>query len=370
MLPFFVRFFLFCVIWGLIFFSQLQQTGVFLLFFCAFSLTIFFLIPLFKGKFVLFGILELLTLLYAFMFEEKLLLLFLFLILLYCFESAFYITPLKYRINLVAITLILLSCFIFIMRIPWMEICGYFILTLLLSLVLSYLNTIFIQSLSRTNLYEELLGEYRRVKRSAMRAENAARMEERTRIAREMHDSVGHKLTALSMQIEMLLLKEENELLHTMKRTVNESLEETRKAVRSLTLEDIEGISSVIHLIRKLESESQLRIHFTVRQGTLNLPLSNQYSIVLYRVLQESLTNAMKYGTSSREVFVTLGGLSIGQLSFEIKNKYDSTKPFHEGFGLRSMRKRVEDIGGSLLFYQVDDHFVTEGIIPVEVGKG
>jgi len=188
-------------------------------------------------------------------------------------------------------------------------------------------------------------------------------MEERTRIAREMHDSVGHKLTALSMQLEILLMKEKNDILQSMKEIVNESLEETRKAVRALNIDDVVGISSVIQLIRKLESESHLRVHFTTKQGALGLTLSNQNNIVLYRVLQEALTNAMKYG-QSREVFVTLGSTPLGHLFFDIRNSYDHIKPIHEGFGLKNMRQRVEESGGRLEIYQLDRTFIIEGSLP------
>lgn len=368
MLPFYARTILFISIWVLVFLSQVTQSGALLIFFCAFSLAIYFFIPIFKRKLIPIVFLEAITLLYCFLFEEHLTATFLLLILLYCFDSTFYLKPFSYRIKLIPISFILLMYLFFVQNLPYIDAFNYAILILLLLLVLLVCNALYYRSSEQKNLYEELLDEYRKIKRSVLRNEKATRIEERARIAREMHDSVGHKLTALSMQIEMLLMKEENEMLRSMKNTVNESLEETRKAVRSLTMEDFEGISSVIQLIRKLESESQLRIHFTTKQGTLSLGLSNQTNIVLYRVLQESLTNAMKYG-SSREVYVTLGVSSIGQLTFEIKNKFDSTRPVHEGFGLRNMRKRVEEIGGSLSIYQLEGFFILEGVIPVEEEK-
>ena len=53
-------------------------------------------------------------------------------------------------------------------------------------------------------MYVGLAGEYRRLKRRAYEGEQIARIEERNRIARDMHDSVGHHLTALLIQIEVL----------------------------------------------------------------------------------------------------------------------------------------------------------------------
>jgi signal transduction histidine kinase len=285
--------------------------------------------------------------------------------LLYTYESAYYMKPLIYRMKLALLAFVLLLFSFLLLQMDFQELVSYIPISILLVIALIALNNHYFTKLNQSHLYEELLAEYRKVKRQALINEKSVRIEERARIAREMHDSVGHKLTALSMQIEMLLLKEENEMLRSMKAMVNESLEETRKAVRALTIDDIEGISSVIQLIRKLESETQLRIHFTTKQGALSLPLSNQSSVVLYRVLQESLTNAMKY-SAAREVYVELGVSPIGQLSLQIKNKFHSEKTIHEGFGLKNMRERVEELGGRLHQYQIDGFFIIEGILPVE----
>jgi len=65
------------------------------------------------------------------------------------------------------------------------------------------LNEYIFERKEQRELYEQLLGEYRRLKRISYENERSARLEERTRIARDIHDSVGHKLTALLMQLEM-----------------------------------------------------------------------------------------------------------------------------------------------------------------------
>ncbi|KOO50578.1 hypothetical protein AMD01_02180 [Priestia koreensis] len=223
------------------------------------------------------------------------------------------------------------------------------------------------QKMEKQQLYEHLLGEYRHIKRMALKNEQGARVQERTRIARDMHDSVGHKLTALLMQIEMMILKPESsaEAAPTLKRLAKESLEETRSAVRTLKDEEVTGIPSVLLLIRKLESESHMKVEFTTKQGALSLPLSNRQSVVLYRIMQEGLTNAMRYG-SSRDVHVTLGLSAIGDLSFRIVNTVHKPIPFQPGFGLKGLKDRVEEIKGSVTFYQTESTFVIEGFLKVE----
>lgn len=362
-LSFRIRFILLISIWSFIIFSPNKDTDVFLLLFCAFSLSIYFLLPLFKKKLPITLTLLISTFLYAFLLEAQLVPFFILLVIFYHLESAFYLSPLYYRSVLIGGHAVLFIYFVATMGASIPIIAGLFIFLFLFFCAFWYVNSYYANFIDQSQLYEQLIDEYRIVKRTAARNEKAVRMEERTRIAREMHDSVGHKLTALSMQLEILLMKEKNDILQSMNEIVNESLEETRKAVRALNIDDVEGISSVIQLIRKLESESHLRVHFTTKQGALGLTLSNQNNIVLYRVLQEALTNAMKYG-QSREVFVTLGSTPLGHLFFDIRNSYDHIKPIHEGFGLKNMRQRVEEAGGRLEIYQLDRTFIIEGSLP------
>ncbi|ALX49509.1 histidine kinase [Lentibacillus amyloliquefaciens] len=238
-------------------------------------------------------------------------------------------------------------------------------------IAISLLFTFLVLKLSRMNderreqrdIYDQLLGEYRKLKRMNLAAEQNARLEERTKIARDLHDSVGHQLTALIMKLETLAIETKQSEYNILKQMASESLEETRQAVKALKTDENEGIATVIHLIRKLEAESHLLVQFTIRQGVLSVPLSNEKSVILYRVIQEALTNAMRHA-QSREVHVTLGKSAVEEVSFEIANTIQHVKPFEYGFGLSNMEKRVEEIDGFLDVYQTDEKFVVKGTIP------
>lgn len=214
------------------------------------------------------------------------------------------------------------------------------------------------------HLYEELRDAYRELKRLHIVAEESVKMEERTRIARDMHDSVGHRLTALIMQIEMLAIQYPNLDLTQMKELANSSLQETRDAVKALKVDETEGIATVVHLIRKLEAESHLNVHFTMKNGVLSIPISNAKSVTLYRVIQEGITNAMRHA-NSREVFVGLSTSADHAIQFEISNAVYEHKPFELGFGLTNMRKRIEELEGKLEILPLPDKFVLTGRIPI-----
>lgn len=221
---------------------------------------------------------------------------------------------------------------------------------------------------SKGLLYDQLLMEYRLLKRMSVEQEQLVRAEERTKIARDMHDSVGHKLTSLLMQLEVISIQNKTEGIQVAKQLARESLEETRYAVRQLKSPETTGIQSVIQLIRKLEMESRLHIRFTLEKGVLSLPLSNKQSVVLYRVLQESLTNAMKY-SHSKDVEVILGVNSLQNVQFEVKNKLITDKPIIQGFGLSNMEERLKEIGGRLTILRTEQHFILKGTFPMKEFK-
>ncbi|WP_010268644.1 sensor histidine kinase [Paenibacillus senegalensis] len=214
------------------------------------------------------------------------------------------------------------------------------------------------------------LSEYRELKRLRAQGEEAARHQERTRIARDMHDSVGHKLTALLMQLEVFRLQQAaNEPVakqaEELKKLAQESLKETRAAVMALNDKEVTGMQAILQLIRKWENDYLLQTHFTVRQGVLSLALSNEQSIVIYRTLQEALTNAMRHGQRGtiEIIFEVLGGKLF---RCEVINPVASSGAYEPGFGLKVMGERLEHIGGTLEYTLTGRQFILRASFPVE----
>jgi signal transduction histidine kinase len=218
--------------------------------------------------------------------------------------------------------------------------------------------------------FEALLGEYRKLKRQAKSGEDAARAEERTNIARQIHDSVGHKLTSLLMQLEMFRMGESGErqaLAEQMKRLAQDSLEETRRAVKTLQEQEQGGLQALLRLIRNLEAESYLQVEFTVRHGALSAPLGNEPSVAVYRAIQEAMTNAMRHG-ASRRIGILLESPGGRVFRFEVTSDVADAeaRPVREGFGLTAMRERVEKAGGELTLMRAGGHFLVRGTFKLE----
>lgn len=214
---------------------------------------------------------------------------------------------------------------------------------------------------------EALLSEYRKMKRRLLTDERAARQEERTQIARDIHDSVGHKLTALLMQLEVSRMQAEGaaaEQLEELKSLAKESLEETRSAVKTLRHDEEGGVTAIIALIRKLEAESFLRVQFSVKHGAISARLGNEQMVVVYRAVQEALTNIMRHSTA-READIVFEAPGGSIFRFTVSNRVSEKMAFQEGFGLSSMRERVEQTGGQLKAGPENGKFIVVGSLPL-----
>ncbi|GEN90828.1 sensor histidine kinase [Tetragenococcus koreensis] len=200
--------------------------------------------------------------------------------------------------------------------------------------------------------------------------EKVTRQEERNQIAREIHDSVGHRLTALTMQLEAARLQakdsESQKTFAQLKTLAQDSLADTRSAVKTFKTEDTAGIQAVIQLIRKLESESQLRVAITMKTGVLGIVLSNKQSVTLYRSIQEALTNMMRHSLS-RQAAIEFQIIAQRDLRFQVTHPLKEKVTITEGFGLTNMRERLSEIGGRLTVSQSGEELHLIGQFPLEV---
>lgn len=220
---------------------------------------------------------------------------------------------------------------------------------------------------------ERLYSDYRYLKRRVSGVEQLARQEERSAVARDIHDSVGHRLTALVMQLEVARYQNKDETMASQlaqfKELAKTSLEETREAVSALKADETAGLQAIIQLVRKLEAESHLQIRFSFESGVLNVPLSNDQSIVVYRAIQESLTNMMRH-SQTRQADIQFKLIAGRYFQFTVTHKVTHKVNYNEGFGLKNMRKRLDSIEGDLKIEQIDDRFVVRGQFPYLIDEG
>ncbi|ADH97832.1 sensor histidine kinase [Salisediminibacterium selenitireducens] len=215
--------------------------------------------------------------------------------------------------------------------------------------------------------HQSVISAYRATKRQLVADEERARHDERRTIARELHDSVGHKLTALLMQLEvyrMSLPPAGQGDVDSLKELAKDSLSETRQAVKTLKHHEAAGLAAMIQLIRKLEAETMIHVQLTVRQGALTAPLSGDQAAAVYRAVQESLTNSMRH-SGGREVSILFEVIGDTVFRFHVSNPVTDDAPLKEGFGLTAMRERITACGGQLTISKEADRFAIDGRLPL-----
>src|SRR5699024_12363907 len=123
----------------------------------------------------------------------------------------------------------------------------------------------------------------------------------------------------------------------------NESVEETRAAVKTLESTETHGLAAIVQLIRKLEAESQLLIQFTIKEGVLSVTHSNERGVTLYRVIQEALTNVMRH-SESKAVQIEIGQAPVDGIAYMVNNPYTNSTTYEKAVGIRNMRHWIEAV--------------------------
>jgi signal transduction histidine kinase len=206
----------------------------------------------------------------------------------------------------------------------------------------------------------ELEERARRAERDADRERRLAAAEERTRIARDLHDSAGHAINVVLVQAgaARLLGKRDPEAsqaaLETIEEVARETLGEIDQLVRALREDDLPdgrganvepplGLAALETLAARHRSAG---LAVDIRGRGSRRPLAPGVDQAAYRILQEALTNAARYGDGRVEVEI---GFGEGELELAVTNPISpGTTVAQPGHGIVGMRERAALLGGSV----------------------
>lgn len=179
-------------------------------------------------------------------------------------------------------------------------------------------------------------------------------LEERNRIAHDIHDIVGHTLTATIVQLEagLRLLDSKPavaaEKFELCQELIGKGLNEIRRAVRMMRddTNTLDLAPALVQLIQETEKYAAVIIDYDIHP----LPdLSSSQKKVLFHALQEGLTNGIRHGGSTRFSFELAA--EADHIRFRLQdNGSGGSEPPQYGFGLTAMQERVESLGGELHF--------------------
>lgn len=207
------------------------------------------------------------------------------------------------------------------------------------------------QSAARAEQAELLLAQSQRSHEEQLRA---ARLEESTRIARDIHDVLAHSLAGLAIQLEAThaLIEQgadRDELLQRVDRAhdiARDGLRETRRAVGALRGEPVSVATGVKSLVAEFGEGATLTIDGDPAH------LHGQSGEAVYRVVQEALTNVRKHAPGA-DVSVAIDAAQDGVVVVIDDRVNGGVAPSElaasgGGFGVRGMRERAQALGGTL----------------------
>jgi signal transduction histidine kinase len=187
----------------------------------------------------------------------------------------------------------------------------------------------------------------------AAQVEEMATVKERNRMAREIHDNIGHYLTAVNMQIEaaraIMAIDPERaqQSLAKAQTLTKEGLAEIRRSVSALRINPIDArpLHEAIELLVEEHRTSGLDVSYQV-EGAIR-PVSAAVEITLYRIAQEALTNIRKHAHATHADLI-LHYADEQHVKLKIDDNGSGRIDKGAGFGLVGIQERLNVLGGTL----------------------
>lgn len=211
-------------------------------------------------------------------------------------------------------------------------------------------------------LLSELQEAHAQLQAYTSQAQQLAVAEERNRLAREMHDSLGHRLTVAIVQLEgaQRLIPKEPErsatMIEAMRGQLKQALAELRQTVSALRSPEASAAmngsleTAVSHLAQTFQEATGLAIHLTLPNELPLLPEAHR--LAFYRAAQESLTNVQRHA-KAQQAWLTIATdknqitLSVADDGQGFMNEVADGR-----FGLIGLQERAKQLGGTLQLSQ------------------
>ena len=250
--------------------------------------------------------------------------------------------------------------------------------------MLSLLNTLVfilymvVLTLSQTSEKERILRLNSQLQTANQKLEEYAQEQvrmtetrERNRLAREIHDTLGHSLTGIITGIEACIMlmdiapEATKEQLRAIAQVARNGITDVRHSVNALrpdALETLDLEAAIRKLVEESESSTGVKIDLVFPVGLQDLDQDEED--VLYRIVQESITNAIRHGNATH-IDVRIER-EDNDLRIRIADNGKGCDDLQSGFGLHHMQERIDMLKGTLS-YSGKDGFVIEAVVPVRV---
>ncbi|MEA4861319.1 hypothetical protein SDC9_87184 [bioreactor metagenome] len=202
-------------------------------------------------------------------------------------------------------------------------------------------------TITKLTIFSQSLQSYART------AELEAAKKERYRISREIHDISGYMFTNIIAMMDAIVAtgcrdcEKTSEMCSGARSQAQEGLVETRRALHLLRKSDQErevGMKA-IHKIKKI-FEGTTGVQVEIESGNLPSSFGDEIDLILYRIVQEGLTNALRHGHATRvRMLFWIVGDSVQVI---ILDNGTGAKKIIKGIGLAGMEERISKLGGQV----------------------
>lgn len=222
-------------------------------------------------------------------------------------------------------------------------------------------------------LYSDLEDVNQQLQEYAQMTEKMAQTRERNRLAREIHDTIGHVLTEIVVGLDACLTimdiapertRHQLEVISDVART---GIKDVRRSVSALRPDALERLSlkfAIQKMISDMTRLSDVKVYFSCEDNVLKFDEDEEMTI--YRVIQESVTNAMRHG-EARTIWITIKRQE-SVLKLQIRDDGKGCKKIKSGFGTKHIQERIGMLGGKVNF-DGSNGFVVNAEIPIRWGE-
>ena len=223
-------------------------------------------------------------------------------------------------------------------------------------------------------LNEELTEANIQLEEYSRKSAEMAQTQERNRLAREIHDTIGHVLTGIVTGLEacLLLLDTRPDLARTqievIQETARQGMKDVRSSVRALRPDALLRLAfneAIEQMIDDMCRSTGIHFEYICEDSLSNLAVDEED--VIYRILQESITNSVRHGHPTR-INIRIERHD-NRISIRIKDNGVGCEELHRGFGLTHMQERLDMLGGSMTV-DGSDGFTVNAIIPLRLYTG
>ena len=244
-------------------------------------------------------------------------------------------------------------------------------------LFIAYIFLYLQKQMNETQKFASLNAELKRLniqlKGYANLREKMGETKERNRLAREIHDTLGHTLTGISAGVDacIAMIDSSPEVtkgqLELISKVTRDGIKEVRRSVSELRPDSLERLNlepAIRKMVNETNSITNTKIHFECDVEKLKFDEDEENAI--YRVVQESMTNSVRH-SHAKNVYITIKK-KYSDIYISIKDDGIECTDMKKGFGTRHIVERIKLLNGTVEF-DGSDGFTTNVVIPIRWGE-